>query len=131
VIARANGRATKRLEAALQKHRNGPTLTRSELEEAFIKIVDDAGLPRPDMNTRVCGFEVDAYWREHGLVVEIDSYRYHRTRRAFEADRRRDIALQAAGIRIGRVTDRRIGAEPQAVAEDLARLVDSGPPDPS
>jgi predicted transcriptional regulator of viral defense system len=129
VLARANGRSTKRLEAALQKHRDdGPTFTRSELEEAFLKIIDDAGLPRPAMNTQVCGFEVDAYWREHGLVVEIDSYRYHRTRRAFEADRRRDIALQAAGLRIARFSDRRIDGEPQAVAKDLERLVDSGPP---
>jgi predicted transcriptional regulator of viral defense system len=128
VLARANGRDTKRLEAALRSQRDGPTLTRSELEEAFIALVDDAGLPRPQMNTAVCGFEVDAYWREHGVVVEIDSYRYHRTRRAFEADRRRDIALQAAGIRTARVTDRRINADPQEVAQDLVRLVDSGAP---
>jgi hypothetical protein len=33
-----------------------------------------------------------------------------------------------AGIRIARITDRRIDLEPQAVASDLARLVDSGPP---
>ena len=83
------------------------------------------------MNTQLCGFEVDAYWREHGLVVEIDSYRYHRTRRAFEADRRRDIALQAAGMRSVRITDLRIAAEPDAVAKDLVQLVDSGPPHPS
>ena len=74
-IARANGRATKRLAAALARHRDGPTLTRSELEEAFLALIDRAGLPRPRTNTRVCGVEVDAYLPEHRLVVEVDSYR--------------------------------------------------------
>jgi very-short-patch-repair endonuclease len=96
------------------------------LEEAFLALVDEAGLPRPRTNTQVCGFEVDAYWPEQAVVVELDSYRYHRTRRAFESDRRRDIALQAAGIRTARFTDRRINDEPNHVARDLGRLVDSG-----
>jgi predicted transcriptional regulator of viral defense system len=130
-IARANGRATKRLIAALDRHRDGRTLTRSQLEEAFLAIIDDAGLPRPRINTQVCGFEVDAYWPERRLVVEVDSYRYHRSRRSFESDRRRDIAIQAAGIRAARITDRRIQHEPKAVTEDLRRLVDSVPPHPS
>jgi predicted transcriptional regulator of viral defense system len=125
VLARSNGRATKRLTAALESHRQGPTLTRSELEESFLALVDAAGLPRPRINTRVCGFQVDAYWLEHRLVVEVDSYRYHRSRRTFESDRRRDIALQAAGIRVVRFTDRRIATEPDAVEKDLRRLVDS------
>jgi predicted transcriptional regulator of viral defense system len=131
VLARANGRGTKRLIAALERHRAGPSLTRSELEEAFLALVDAAGLPRPRTNARVCGFEVDAYWPDLGLAVEVDSYRYHRSRRSFESDRRRDIALQAAGVRTARVTDRRIAYEPDDVTQDLQRLVDSGPPHPS
>jgi very-short-patch-repair endonuclease len=131
VLARANGRGTRALRAALERHRDGPTLTRSELEEAFLALVDRAGLPRPRINARVCGFEVDAYWPQHRLVVEVDSYHYHRSRRSFESDRRRDIALQAAGIRAARVTDRRIEQEPDGVASDLRTLVDSGPPHPS
>jgi predicted transcriptional regulator of viral defense system len=128
VVSRANGRATKRLERALQAHRDGPAMTRSELEEAFLALVAEARLPRPRINARVCGYEVDAYWPDRGVVVELDSYRYHHTRRAFESDRRRDIALQAAGIRTARITDRRINREPRAVVTDLRRLVDSGPP---
>ena len=53
--------------AALERHRDGPSLTRSELEEAFLALVERAGLPRPRINARVCGFEVDAYWPEHRL----------------------------------------------------------------
>jgi very-short-patch-repair endonuclease len=104
-------------------------LTRSGLEEAFLGLVRRAGLPRPQLNARVCGFEVDAYWPDSGVVVELDGFAYHRTRRAFEADRRRDIALQAAGLRTARFTDRRLARDPQGVLEDVRNLaVDSPPP---
>jgi predicted transcriptional regulator of viral defense system len=127
ILARANGhRGAARLRAALALQQRSSTLTRSGLEEAFLTLVDAAALPRPRLNVRLCGFTVDAYWPESGLVAEIDSFRYHRRRRSFEADRRRDIALQTAGLRVVRVTDTRIEFEPEGVVEDLVRLaVDS------
>ena len=127
ILARANGRrGTGILRRALELHRGGTTATRSGLEEAFLALVDGAGLPRPRINARILGYEVDAHWPRHGVVVELDSFKFHRTRRAFEADRRRDIVLQAAGMRIARFTDRRIEQEPEAVMKDLHGLVDSG-----
>jgi very-short-patch-repair endonuclease len=60
--------------------------------------------------------------------VELDSYKYHRTRRIFESDRRRDIVLQAAGLRTARFTDTRIEHEPRRVLQDLRDLVDSRSP---
>ena len=44
----------------------------------------------------VGGHEVDMLWREQRLVVEVDGFAYHSGRAAFERDRRRDAALQAA-----------------------------------
>lgn len=126
VLARANGRRGARaLRQALELHRRAPALTRSGLEDAFLALVDAAALPRPLMNTPLHGFTVDAYWPEHGVVVELDSYKYHRTRRVFESDRRRDIVLQNAGLRTARVTDTRIEDEPDIVVRDLRALVDS------
>jgi hypothetical protein len=58
--------------------------TRSEFEAAFNDLCDRYGLPRPLMNTQVGGFEVDAYWPDLNLVVELDSWRHHGTRAAFE-----------------------------------------------
>jgi very-short-patch-repair endonuclease len=43
---------------------------------------------------------VDAVWKEHRLVVELDGYEFHRTRAAFERDRRRDAILAVEGYRI-------------------------------
>ena len=79
------------------------------------------------MNQRVCGCTVDAHWPQLRLVVEIDSYKYHRTRSRFESGRRRDVVLQSAGKRTARFTDTRIEYEPDAVARDLRALVDSRP----
>jgi hypothetical protein len=42
------------------------------------------------------GYEVDALWREKELIVELDSYAFHRSLRAFEDDRRRYANLQLA-----------------------------------
>lgn len=36
------------------------------------------------MNARVSGHEVDAYWPEHALVVELDSLKFHKTRAVLE-----------------------------------------------
>ena len=69
------------------------------------------------MNTLVEGHEVDAYWPEHRLAVELDSRRYHLTTRNFESDRQRDVILLKAGVRTARITDKRLSTAPQAVAQ--------------
>ena len=74
-------------------------------------------------NRRVAGWEVDAFWPRHRLVVEVDGYAYHGNRAAFERDRRKDAALVAAGYRVVRVTWRQIADEPHVVVALLARLL--------
>ena len=50
------------------------------------------------------------------VVVETDSWRWHRGRAAFERDRERDALLAAAGYTTLRFTDRQIElAEPSVV----------------
>jgi hypothetical protein len=49
-----------------------PTPTRTELENRFRSFVDDHGLPRPEINTMIEGYEVDAAWREARLIVEVE-----------------------------------------------------------
>ncbi|MEA2218555.1 MAG: hypothetical protein QOJ35_1181 [Solirubrobacteraceae bacterium] len=62
---------------------------------------DAAGLPRPEVNAWLpmspTGYEADFLWRAARLVVETDGRAVHRTRRAFEHDRRRDQRLILAG----------------------------------
>jgi very-short-patch-repair endonuclease len=66
---------------------------------------------------------VDCAWPEHRLIVEIDSYTYHRTRRSFEADRERDAKLQRRGWRVLRITDRRLHADPAGVIADIREML--------
>ena len=57
------------VRAALALRASGATVTRSELEERFLDLLDDAGLPRPLVNTLVLGLEVDCAWAEPRLIV--------------------------------------------------------------
>ena len=75
------------------------------------------------MNTLVEGFEVDAYWPNHHLIVELDGYETHQTRKAFEPDRERDAVLLLAGYPVVRITWRQLTREPEKVVSRLRRLL--------
>jgi very-short-patch-repair endonuclease len=90
------------LHAVLSRY--SPAPTRSELEEALVRLCDEHGIPRPETNTRIEGIEVDAVWRDKRLIVEVDGYRYHRAPSRFESDREKDIVLGAKGWRVLRFT---------------------------
>lgn len=97
--------------------------TRTELERRFLQLCLDHDLPRPEVNARVAGVRPDFLWREQRLVVETDGWQTHRSRRAFEADRRKVAILMAAGYDVLPVTWRQITREPQLVVRALrARL---------
>lgn len=102
-------------------------LTRSHLEDRFVSAMAAARLPAPETNAVIelgtSRVEVDCLWREQGLVVELDGHEAHGTRAAFEADRKRDRRLHAAGWTVVRVTWRQLRDEPDAVAADLRTLL--------
>jgi very-short-patch-repair endonuclease len=100
-----------------------PVLTRSELEARFITFLDDAVLPRPDVNTVIEEMEVGFAWREQRLIAELDGFAFHTTRRAFEQDRARDRRLQARGWRVIRITWRQLHDERHQLAAELASLL--------
>jgi very-short-patch-repair endonuclease len=107
------------LQAMLSRYTAGVTFTRSELEERLLALCDDHGLPRPHVNIRIEGMEVDFAWRDARLVVEVDGYAYHRSPRAFEDDRARDVALAVAGWTVLRFTWAQVTGRPGWVAEAI------------
>jgi very-short-patch-repair endonuclease len=111
------------VRAALHQRRAGATATKSELEEMFLRLIDGAGLPRPEINVLVEGFEVDAVWREERLVVELDGRDTHGTAAAFERDRERDRVLVVAAWRPVRITYRQMRDTPRDVQTDVRRLL--------
>lgn len=110
----------------------GPAPTRSRAERLFLRLIRDAELPSPQVNSKLGPDEVDFLWAEHRLVVEIDGFGSHGNRRAFERDRVRDAKLAAAGYTVMRVTWRQLVARPEAVAARLAAALaireGTGPP---
>lgn len=118
-----NGRRSRPLRRALDTLAQAePQITRSELEERFLALVADAGLPRPLVNVHVAGFEVDFLWPRRRLIVETDGAAAHLTPKAFEEDRRRDAALQVVGFRVARFTWRQVACDARHVAMTLRKL---------
>lgn len=99
---------------------DGPVFTRSEAEERLLALLREAGLPRPQVNVMVEGYEVDFFWPAAGMVVEVDGFAFHSSRGSFEGDRRRDIDLESKGIGVVRVTWRQIVGERTATAARIA-----------
>jgi hypothetical protein len=116
-------RGSRAIRAALERRGVGATVTRSELEERFLELIDRAGLPRPEVNVLVGGFEVDAVWRRQLVAVELDGHSTHQTTEAFERDRQRDRILQVSGWRPIRITSRQLQAEPATLVADLRTLL--------
>jgi very-short-patch-repair endonuclease len=127
VLSRSNGRRGQRPLTVALTDAVSREKTHSHLEEAFLEFCGQRGIPRPKVNTGIDGREVDMVWPEHGLIVELDGYQAHRTRRAFEADRRRDAAhLLNHDLRTIRVTQRWLTREPDDLERTLKRALRLG-----
>jgi hypothetical protein len=116
-------KGAKPLARALSSYRPSVRVLRSDVERIFLELVETAGLPLPATNYVVDGMEIDAYWAEADLAVELDTYGTHGTRVSFESDRERDAELAKAGITVVRVTDRRLEKEPDAVVQLIAMML--------
>ena len=100
---------------------DGPT--RSQFEDAFKRFCKRFRLPEPKINTKICGHEVDAYFEQDKLIVELDGYEYHSSRSSFESDRLRDARMLELGIATIRITWDRLMNEPQTEARRLLRIL--------
>lgn len=129
VLSRVRGRrgpGIAKLRAVLAAHAAlGVTLTRSELEDRFVALLDAQCIPRPRLNAWIAevGLEVDALWPAERLVVELDGYAFHHDRRTFERDRQKANDLVDLGYRVLRFTHRHVVDEPGDVAIRLRRAL--------
>lgn len=99
--------------------------TRSPFEDDFPGFCARFGLPAPELNAMVCGYEVDAWYGAERLVIELDGWDVHRFRQSFEDDRDKDATLLAARIATIRITKRRIAAAAEREADRLQRILRS------
>jgi very-short-patch-repair endonuclease len=121
-----HGQGHARLRAALDAHlRAGAVLARSELEERFLDLVIDAGLPRPRLNAPAAGYEVDALWPDHRVAVELDGWAHHKEREAAAKDRHKTNRLQLAGYAVLRFLHGDLVGRPAEVADEVRRALAS------
>jgi very-short-patch-repair endonuclease len=86
----------------------GHAPTRSELEDAVLDLLLNAGFQHPDVNVpmNIGGRTIipDFRWHTHHLVIEADGAEWHDDRLTREDDAEKQAILEAAGERVIRVT---------------------------
>lgn len=107
-----------------------PSIAKSELELLMVPVLHEAGVPWPRFNDPVRVPErerpliVDLHWPELGMVVELDSQRWHGDWERAEEDRERAQLVALAGLAPHRLFRRQVKREPAVAADRLRRLVD-------
>lgn len=125
VLARHRGhRGAAKLRAVIA---DGPTPTRSELEDHVLALVVQAGIERPEINPRLeidgRRVEPDLLWRRRRLIVECDGRQWHSDPLSQADDEARQALLEAHGYRVLRVTWQQAMTHPrQTVARIRAAL---------
>ena len=102
---------------------DGYVPTRSELEDRALDLLAAAGIERPEVNPRLVldgrTISPDLLWRTPRVVVELDGAAWHEDplTRANDADKQ--ALLEAAGLRVLRITWRQLVDHPR---QTIARL---------
>jgi very-short-patch-repair endonuclease len=121
-LERAVGRAgPKRLRRVLARYTDTPGYSTSEAEALFVALCEQHDLPRPQRISSA-GYELDFYWPDARLAIEVDGRAFHATRRAFQQDRERDRRLAALGIQVARVTWRDLTSYARPLAAELQAI---------
>ena len=121
------------VEAILGRRRGARNLRRilrgdehvslSALESRFLALLRDAGLPLPVTNRPAGGRRVDCRWRDRRVTVELDGYRYHSSRHAWETDRRREREAYTRGDDFRRYTYGDVFEQPGPMLRELRSIL--------
>jgi very-short-patch-repair endonuclease len=121
-VERLSGRrGAPRLRRVLAGYTDAPGYSTSEAERLLLCLCRDYGLPQPS-RIFVSGYELDFFWADARLAIEVDGRLFHATRRAFEEDRSRDRQLAALGIQVARVTWRDLTGDANRLAAQLEAI---------
>lgn len=101
--------------AALLGDETAMAITRSRAEKAFLKLIRESGLPRPETNVPFGRYEADFVWRRERLIVELDTPTFHGGPGAFQNDREKDLVYRDARFDVLRLTREHVVYEPPRV----------------
>jgi very-short-patch-repair endonuclease len=128
LLARREGQpGVRRLRAVFETGQVGEGIARSELEQRFLRLCRRGDLPLPEVNVSMTvrgeEMQVDFLWRRHRVIVEVDGFRTHGTRQAFQRDRRRDQLATLAGWHVIRFTWDDVTQRPEHVMEVMRAVL--------
>lgn len=98
-------------------------VTLSQLEGAFVALLTVEGFELPTMNRPAGGRRVDCRWPRRKLTVELDGYRFHSSRHAWELDRRREREARARGDEFRRYTYGDVLEDPRLMLAEIRELL--------
>lgn len=101
----------------------GTIRTRSGLEDVAVDLVRDHGLPKPECNVVVLGEEADLYWRDLGLILEIDGADYHENIVVRRKDAAKQAHWEANRLRVLRVSEEQVEADLGQCARRIANAI--------
>lgn len=106
---------------------DGYVPTRSELEDRALDLILAALIPKPEINSwlHLDGRPIrpDMFWRELGVVIELDGARWHDDPLTRQDDADKQAILEAHGLRVLRITWRQLVDHPrQTIARIRAAL---------
>jgi hypothetical protein len=104
--------------------------TNSDFEDDFLAFAQKYGLPTPLINHPFNGRQLDAFFPDHGVIVECDGWEFHNDRQAFEDDRERDADHLDHGFVTVRITKQRLKTTPDYEAARLTRILSRREPGP-
>jgi hypothetical protein len=115
-----------RLKTALAAYRPRPS-RRSNLERAFDAwLTEHPEIPEPQRNVYIGRWEIDCWWPDQQVALELDGRDYHIAVAEMERDRLKDTKLQIMGIKPMRVTGDRWDGDRAGVHADLLALLRLG-----
>jgi len=96
---------------------------RSVGEADLRRVIVAEGLPEPEWNATICtpfgDYHPDAYWREQRVGAEADGTAFHLSARDWQADLRRQNAVQSTGVRLLRFPVPRLRSEGYACGWEM------------
>jgi len=98
----------------------------SVLERRFLELMTESGMELPVTNRLIGGRRVDCHWPLRRLTVELDGYRFHRSRHAWVQDRRREREARARGEEFRRFTYGDVLEDPRFMLRELLELLGPG-----
>jgi predicted transcriptional regulator of viral defense system len=125
LLGRARPGSTK-LRTALKRHQPRLAYARSPVEVEFFALCERFGLPVPEVNARVAGWDVDFYWPDHALAVEVDPPGNHHTPAQIDRDRRKDLALRAQQLVVHRYSREQLAQTQRSIAADVTNAIAAG-----